>query len=184
MRILYLVALSLIVISAPGYAQEAIVPGCMGQHQFGGGHGFESLGLTAEQKTQIDEIEIATQKAIIPVKAEMELKRIDLEKEMKLDKPNRDRVMKMVKDIHALELQVKQAMIDQQLNIHGILTPEQRAKMRESMHQRMGMNMMGRQMGMHGAGQSDMMMDPCSGCKGQGAMDKPCPQHQTEKTDK
>jgi Spy/CpxP family protein refolding chaperone len=155
----------------------------MGQHKYGGGQGFESLVLTPEQKTKVDEIEIETHKAIIPVKAEIELKRIDLEKEMKLDKPNRDRVMKMVKDIHALELQVKQAMIDQQLNIHSILTPEQRAQMHKPMHQYMRMNMMEKHMEMHGEGQSETMKDPCAGCEGQGATGKPCPQHQTEQTD-
>ena len=180
MKILFLVTLSLIVISTPGYAQEASVPGCMDQQKSGGGHGFAQLGLTPEQQIEVDEIQSETQKAIIPVKAEIDLKQIDLEKEIKLEKPNRDRVMKMVKDIHALELQMKTAMIDQQLKINSILTPEQRMQMKKRMHQGMKINMMEKHMEMHGEGRFNVMKRPCAGCKGRGETGTPCQQHQKE----
>jgi len=86
--------------------------------------------LTLEQRTKIDEIKTETRKVIIPIRAQIELKEIDLNKEMKNDKLNKDKILKIAQEIHELEWQIKKAHLEEQVKITSILTPEQREKMR------------------------------------------------------
>ncbi len=90
----------------------------------------EMADLTAEQKEDMEAARIEAQKTIIPIKAEIELKQIDLRTEMKKDKPDRAKIMKIAKEISDLEWKIKQADIDKKLKVHAILTPEQREKMK------------------------------------------------------
>ena len=94
------------------------------------GHMGEMADLTAEQKEAMEAARIEAQKTIIPIKAEIELKQIDLRTEMKNDKPDRAKIMKIAKEISDLEWKIRQADIDQKLKVHSILTPEQREKMK------------------------------------------------------
>ncbi len=86
--------------------------------------------LSSEQKTKIEDIRIETRKNIIPIKSQIELKHIDLHKEMKVDNPNKDRILKLSQEIHELEWQIKRLNIEEKLKIHAILTPEQREKLK------------------------------------------------------
>lgn len=90
----------------------------------------EEIGLTAEQKAKIEEIKINTRKTIIPIRSQIELREIDMRKEMKSEKPNKDRVLKIAQEIHELEWQIKRAHLEEEIAIASILTPEQREKMR------------------------------------------------------
>ncbi|HEX7320675.1 MAG TPA: periplasmic heavy metal sensor [bacterium] len=99
----------------------------------------ETLDLTAEQKESMEAAQVEAQKAIIPIKAEIELKQIDFRTEMKKDNPDRAKVMKIAKEINDLEWKIKQTDIDKKLGIHSILTPEQREKMKNS-HRKMIIN--------------------------------------------
>uniref|UniRef100_A0A7C6AGT3 Periplasmic heavy metal sensor n=1 Tax=candidate division WOR-3 bacterium TaxID=2052148 RepID=A0A7C6AGT3_UNCW3 len=86
--------------------------------------------LSPEQKAKIDETRIEMRKNIIPIKAQIELKQIDLHKEMEADNPNKDRILKLSQEIHDLEWQIKKLNIEERLKIHSILTPEQREKLK------------------------------------------------------
>ncbi len=91
----------------------------------------ELLGdLSPEQRTKVEEVRIETRKKIIPIKSQIELKQIDLHKEMKADNPNKDRILKLSQDIHELEWQIKKLHLEKRLKIHSILTPEQREKLK------------------------------------------------------
>ncbi|MEO0129608.1 MAG: periplasmic heavy metal sensor, partial [candidate division WOR-3 bacterium] len=83
-----------------------------------------------EQKAKIEEVRIETRKDIIPIKSQIELKQIDLHKEMKADNPNKDKILKLSQEIHNLEWQIKKLHIEEKLKIHSLLTPEQRAKLK------------------------------------------------------
>lgn len=91
---------------------------------------FELLDLSTEQRETINAIRVDTEKEIIRLKADIELKRIDLEQEFKADEPNRTRIMKLLEDITDVQLTVKKARADAHLKIHGILTPEQREELK------------------------------------------------------
>jgi len=89
--------------------------------------------LSAEQKEGMEAARLEAQKTIIPIKADIELKQIDLKTEMKKDKIDRAKIMKIAKEINDLEWKIKQADIDQKIKIHSLLTPEQREKMKMKM---------------------------------------------------
>jgi len=133
-------ALATIVFVSAAYAQgpctgckdkEEMGPGMM--HEMRGEMGFEMLDLSAEQRDGMKAIKTETQKKIVPMKAEIELKQIDLRNAMDVDNPNRNRIMQLTKEISDLQLKIKQAKIDQKLKVHAMLTPEQREQMK-SMH--------------------------------------------------
>lgn len=107
---------------------------CPQMKEMHGGMKLEMLDLSAEQKEHIKAIKTETQKKIIPVKADIELKQIDLRNEMSADNPNRDRIMKITKEISDLELKIKQTKIDQKLKAHALLTAEQREQMKKMHH--------------------------------------------------
>ncbi|MEO0094807.1 MAG: Spy/CpxP family protein refolding chaperone [candidate division WOR-3 bacterium] len=86
--------------------------------------------LTPEQKAKIEDIRIETRKNTIPIKSQIELKQIDIHKEIKADNPNKDRILKLSQEIHELEWQIKKLHIEERLKIHSILTPEQREKLK------------------------------------------------------
>ncbi|MCX7995477.1 MAG: periplasmic heavy metal sensor [candidate division WOR-3 bacterium] len=88
------------------------------------------IDLSEQQKETIENIKFDTRKNVIPIKSQIELKRIELQKEMKSENPNKDRILKLSQEIHELEWQIKKLKIEERLKIHSILTPEQRAKMK------------------------------------------------------
>jgi len=94
----------------------------------------EFNNLKPEQRAQIEEINIETRKTIIPIRAQIELKEIELQKEMESEKPDKDKIMKIAKEIHELHWQIKKAQLEQQLKINALLTPEQREQLK--MHKR------------------------------------------------
>jgi Spy/CpxP family protein refolding chaperone len=175
MRTLPLVVFALVFTITAGFAQEMPMPGCTEKHMHSPmKHGLELLDLAPEQTEKIDAIKMATEKRVIPVKSDIELKRLDLEKEMKVETPDRNRVMSLVKDIHALELEIKQAKVTQQLDIHGVLTPEQRAELSKHMHKGMKLNVM------EGCCEKriKIIKKSCEGCKGEGEAHAPCEKHE------
>jgi Spy/CpxP family protein refolding chaperone len=140
------------------------------------GHGLMMMDLSEDQMEKVEKIKMDTEKNVISIKADIDIKQLDLEKEMMAENPDRDKIMKIVKDIHALELKIKQTRIDQHLQIQGLLTPEQRAQMKDPMQKCMHMDMMG------GEGQQRIMImkEHCAGCKGKSEADAKCEQHKME----
>lgn len=134
------VPMMLIALSLLGFSQDHNMP-CQGD--FHKKHGmaekmkFEMLDLTAEQREAIENIHKETKRKIIPLKADIELKQLDLESAMKADEPSRSKIMGLIEDINDLELKIKQTHVDAKLKVHSILTPEQREQMKNPMHQGM-----------------------------------------------
>ncbi len=134
------IALALVVFMSAAYAQEPCMgcqdkeemgPGMM--HEMRGEMGLGMLDLSAEQQANMKALRTETEKQIIPIKADIDLKQIDLREAMAADNPNRDRIMRLTKDINDLKLKIQQLRIDQRLKIHSMLTPEQKEQMK-SMH--------------------------------------------------
>jgi Spy/CpxP family protein refolding chaperone len=105
------------------------------------------LGLTDEQATRLRQITVETEKAAIKTKADLAVRRIELRELLRADNPDRDTVMKKVKEVSDLTGQLMQQHVQALLSAKTILTPEQQKKMREfSANHRIG------QPGMHGPG--------------------------------
>ncbi len=146
MRTLFLAITTMLMLASFGYSQHSCPGMDMMRMDNPKSMQHETMmmsGLSSEQKMQMDAIMDETQKKIIPLKAEIEIKNIDLKNEMMQDKPNRDKIMKIIADINALELKIKQTDIDGKLKAHALLTPEQREQMMSSMpmHESMMMEM-------------------------------------------
>lgn len=136
------IAVAAVVLISAAYAQGQCA--MQGEHKEGirspqtkemhSGMMLEMMDLSEEQKEDIKALNTEMQKIIIPIKADIELKEIDLRDEMNADEPNRDKIMKLAKEISDLELKIKQTQIDQKLKVHALLTPEQREQMKKMHH--------------------------------------------------
>lgn len=126
--------ISLLMILSAVYAQHAETPGkqeCQHKQEIGEMRRLEMLDLTDEQQEMIHSVKIETRKQIIPLRAEIELKELELRNEMVTDSPNRNTIMKLAEDISDIELQIKQTKLDERLKLHSILTPEQRRQIKK-----------------------------------------------------
>jgi len=94
---------------------------------------LQLLDLTAEQRESMETMRVELQKKIIPIRAQIELKQLDMHTAMKADKPSEAAILKIACEIHDLEFQIKELEIKQKLSFHALLTAEQREKMREPM---------------------------------------------------
>jgi Spy/CpxP family protein refolding chaperone len=140
MKKTFLIFTALFIITSLGYAHESHGHGKADhphKHKMHQRMKLEMLDLSDEQRDVIENASFETRKKIIPLRSEIELKRIDLEKEMKADEPNRSKIMKIMKEISNLDLKIKQTEMDQRLDVHSILTPEQRKQLKKPMHKSM-----------------------------------------------
>ncbi|MCK4453694.1 periplasmic heavy metal sensor [candidate division WOR-3 bacterium] len=137
MKKIFLLLTALFIITSLGYAQECHGTGRADhphKHKMHQKMKFEMLNLSNEQRDAIENASFETRKKIIPLRSEIELKRLDLEKEMKADEPNRSKIMKTMKEISDLDLKIKQTEMDQRLHIHSMLTPEQKEQLKKPLH--------------------------------------------------
>lgn len=109
-----------------------------GMHGPGGMGGFGpavierlsvELGLTAQQKAQVDRIADDMRRANIKTRAEIQLVQVDLHNELMKDEPDVKKAMAMIDKIAAGEVAMKKAHINALLSIKKVLTKEQRAKL-------------------------------------------------------
>ena len=134
-----LVLIGLMIITSYGFAQKFDHPGQSGRedrHQPGHMMKLEMLDLSPEQREEIENSRYEVEKKVIPLRAEIQLKHLDTQKEMKADIPNRSKLMTITKEMSDLQLKIKQLMLDQKLKIHSILTPEQREQLKKPMGKR------------------------------------------------
>ena len=87
------------------------------------------MDLSNEQSDKITSTRDKIQKEIIPIRSEIQLKRIDLKNELMAEEPSRNKIMKLTEEISNLQLEAKQTLIDGQLQIQSIHTPEQREQL-------------------------------------------------------
>lgn len=133
-----LIALTcLVILVSPGFSQNPAPPGPP-EHRplhprFERGnlrHKLEALNLTEEQREKIENLNQETRKKIIPLKAEIELRQVDLLSAMKTESPDEQKILNLNRQIHDLQLKIKEIRIKEQLAFRAILTPEQRRDLR------------------------------------------------------
>jgi Spy/CpxP family protein refolding chaperone len=92
---------------------------------------LQLLDLTAEQRESMETMRAELQKKIIPIRAQIELKQIDMRTAMKADKPNEVAILKIAREINDLEFQIKELELKQKLAFRALLTTEQLKKLKE-----------------------------------------------------
>lgn len=126
-----------------------------------------NLKLTPEQKQKMDQIHETAAKQAEPLHKELAAKMKEMQALWAVDKPDKAAIERKHSEMNAINSKLWGIHIDAKLQIHALLTPEQRAKW--SSHPGMGPGMHG----MHGAGMVGM---PGPGmCPHMAAGDCPCP---------
>jgi len=98
----------------------------------------EKLGVTAEQAATIRRQESEFRKSEIRIRAEAEVKRIDLQELLAADKPDRAAIDNKLQEISAARLTQEKSAVDYRLTMRDALTPAQRDKLRQLMSERRG----------------------------------------------
>ena len=94
-----------------------------------GNAGFNRLNLTDEQKTKIEALQLAHQKAIGPVREKMFDKSVELRRIWLQPNPDKDKILALQKEVRVLRDQLEDKATAQKLEIRKLLTPEQQEKL-------------------------------------------------------
>jgi Spy/CpxP family protein refolding chaperone len=116
--------------------------GGMGGREFGLGRLLNDpdirtqLGVTVEQAAKIRQQESDFRKTSIRSRADLQVKQIDLRDLMSADKPDRAAIDAKLQEISTARLAFEKSAVDYRLNSRDALTPAQRDKLRQIMHDR------------------------------------------------
>ena len=93
------------------------------------GGALAALGLTDEQRRQIQAIRLATQERLLPVTTELFGKRQELMLALQRPEPDAARVKALVEQIGRLRTQMESAWAEAYLEMRAVLTAEQRERL-------------------------------------------------------
>ncbi|MBZ5697289.1 MAG: Spy/CpxP family protein refolding chaperone [Acidobacteriia bacterium] len=114
----------------------------MGPREFGLGRLLndpnvrQQLGITADQAAKIRQQESDFRKTEIRNRADLEIKRMDLNDLLSADKPDRSAINSKLQEVSAAQLALEKSAIDFRLTMRDVLTPAQRQKLQQMMRQR------------------------------------------------
>lgn len=91
----------------------------------------EELGLSKETLAKIEKIKDSSKESCGKLRNQIRDAKEELHKLMEQDKPDQQAVMKKVEDIGKLNLEKDKQRTSAMLEIHALLTKEQRAKLKE-----------------------------------------------------
>lgn len=109
----------------------------MGARGFGGG-GFlnnpamrQRLGITSDQATKIHQQDLDFQKSQIRNRADLDVKRIELNELLAADNPDRAAINAKLQEVSAAQMASEKAGIDNRLALRDVLTPAQRTQLQQ-----------------------------------------------------
>jgi Spy/CpxP family protein refolding chaperone len=114
----------------------------MGEREFGLGRLLndpavrQQLGVSADQAAKIRQQESDFRKSEIRNRADLQIKRLDLNDLLSAEKPDRTAIDSKLQEIGAAQIAMEKSMIDNRLNMREALTPIQRQKLEQMMAQR------------------------------------------------
>jgi len=97
----------------------------------------KALVLTDEQRKKIEDINFNVQKAAIQQQAVLRVQRLELERLMRADNPDRAAIDKKIPEVAQAQTTIMRARINALMDLRGVLTKEQRDKIREFVAQRL-----------------------------------------------
>jgi Spy/CpxP family protein refolding chaperone len=117
-----------------------------GRHGFGGGDHLarmaenprvrQYLGLTDDQVARLHKIGIDAEKTSVQVRADMEMRHIELRELMRAENPNESAIMQKLDEVNSLRGKIEKQRVQTMLAARGVLTPEQRQKVKTFMEHR------------------------------------------------
>jgi Spy/CpxP family protein refolding chaperone len=109
----------------------------MGGRGFGGG-GFlnnpamrQRLGITSDQAAKIHQQDLDFQKSQIRNRADLDVKRIELNELLAADNPDRSAINAKLQEVSAAQMASEKAGIDNRLALRDVLTPAQRTQLQQ-----------------------------------------------------
>jgi Spy/CpxP family protein refolding chaperone len=96
----------------------------------------QQLGVSADQAAKIRQQETDFEKAEIRNRADLQVKRLELNQLMSVDKPDRAAVDAKVAELGTAQAAMEKATIDNRLNMRDALTPVQRQRLEQIVAQR------------------------------------------------
>jgi Spy/CpxP family protein refolding chaperone len=96
----------------------------------------QQLGVTAAQAAKIRQQESEFRKTEIRNRADLQIKRMDLNDLLSAEKPDRTAIDSKLQEISAAQLALEKSAIDYRLNMRDALTPAQQQKLQQMMTQR------------------------------------------------
>ena len=121
------------------------------------------LKLSPEQKQKIEAFRVAAMKQAEPLRKEMQAKAAEMKQLWLADKPDKNAIERKQTEMEGIHHKLRGIWTDFHLQLHAVLTPEQRAKWAEHLGGGPGMGG-GRGMGrggMHGGGMGGGMGGGC-----------------------
>jgi Spy/CpxP family protein refolding chaperone len=96
----------------------------------------EKLGLTDEQVTKIRELDYASEKQAIELRAKAEQAELELRQLMQAETPDRDAIMKQLDKVGQAQTEMRKLQTGNRLDVQAALTAEQREKIKTVMTER------------------------------------------------
>jgi Spy/CpxP family protein refolding chaperone len=91
----------------------------------------QRLGITAAQSTKIEQQNVDFEKAQIRARADLQVKRIELNELLRADSPNRSAIDGKLQEVSSAQMALEKSAIDNQLAMRDILTPAQRQQLQQ-----------------------------------------------------
>ena len=95
----------------------------------------KSMSLSQADRDQIRKWMVETRKAVIPLRAELDLAKTELYELMSGDEIQEEALMRAVDKVATSEASVRKRQLSAFLKVRGLLTPEQRRSLQASMEQ-------------------------------------------------
>lgn len=131
-RISFLMAAVTVLCFGMAFAQPGPPPAAdFDEPDFSRGEMAEKLGLSAEQREQIRKTVMETRKKNIEAEAKTKIARIELHELLGADTPDQKKIDAKIVELSQLHEAVLRNRVSTMLAVQKILTPEQRAKMKE-----------------------------------------------------
>jgi Spy/CpxP family protein refolding chaperone len=96
----------------------------------------KALVLSEEQRKKIEDISFNVRKAVIQQQSVLQVQRLELERMMRADIPDRAAIDKKIPEVVQAMTAIMRARISALLDLNGVLTKEQKEKIREFVSQR------------------------------------------------
>jgi Spy/CpxP family protein refolding chaperone len=170
-RLLFFTVLILsgLLFSSTAFAQHD----CKGQNQDKAHKGCIMEELTPDQQKKVETIKMESEKKVTLYKADLKIKKAELEKLMIAENPVQKDINTKIDEISVLKASVQKENVNRRLLIRNELTPEQRAKF-DAMHAGKGMDKKCKSEGEHGDMHKGCDKEGMNQNGGEGQMHKGC----------
>jgi Spy/CpxP family protein refolding chaperone len=92
---------------------------------------LKELGLSDQQRSRIEAIHDAQRRSAIETRKDLELARLDMQKLMRADDPDRRAIEAQIDRLSELRATMQKSHVNTMLDVRVVLTPQQRQKLEQ-----------------------------------------------------